>query len=394
LLVRYISASSGIVDGQVVAPAADGTTDFSVLQNELKGKSNLTIKDVSGSASTTNTISAAPNGTDQINGSNTTQVTVRSAYGGVGLESDGVSKWTFAVNGVNIGGTGANLAATGGTSQVLKQTSAGAPVTVAQLACSDLSNAGSACPANIGTSGANIPVLNALNTWGALQTFGSGLAATDGTQSTSTSTGSIQTTGDAGIAKNANVGGVIGVGTPTSGMQANMVAAFKGAGSGIFTFGQDPGLTRYAGIWTTNGTPSGTNYNFIADSTGVDPILYFNAPGALGVVGFQTNGAFKLQLDAAGHYRTISAAKPTVSTCGTGTVNNNSTDVAGTVVATGATACTVVFNTAYVSAPMCVASDNSNTVALKVVPSTANIVVSGLTSGDTFTYHCYAQLGG
>jgi bifunctional non-homologous end joining protein LigD len=34
-----ISASSAIIDGEVVVPAADGTTDFSVLQNELKGKS-------------------------------------------------------------------------------------------------------------------------------------------------------------------------------------------------------------------------------------------------------------------------------------------------------------------------------------------------------------------
>src|SRR6202046_463350 len=34
-----ISASSAIIDGEVVVPAADGTTAFSVLQNELKGKS-------------------------------------------------------------------------------------------------------------------------------------------------------------------------------------------------------------------------------------------------------------------------------------------------------------------------------------------------------------------
>lgn len=34
-----ISARSAIIDGEVVVPAADGTTDFSVLQNELKGSS-------------------------------------------------------------------------------------------------------------------------------------------------------------------------------------------------------------------------------------------------------------------------------------------------------------------------------------------------------------------
>ena len=29
-------AGSAIIDGEIVVPAADGTTDFSVLQNELK----------------------------------------------------------------------------------------------------------------------------------------------------------------------------------------------------------------------------------------------------------------------------------------------------------------------------------------------------------------------
>jgi bifunctional non-homologous end joining protein LigD len=39
----HISAGSAIIDGEVVVPAANGTTDFSVLQNELKGKSTKII---------------------------------------------------------------------------------------------------------------------------------------------------------------------------------------------------------------------------------------------------------------------------------------------------------------------------------------------------------------
>jgi bifunctional non-homologous end joining protein LigD len=35
----HIGAGSAIIDGEIVVPATDGTTDFSVLQNELKGKS-------------------------------------------------------------------------------------------------------------------------------------------------------------------------------------------------------------------------------------------------------------------------------------------------------------------------------------------------------------------
>jgi bifunctional non-homologous end joining protein LigD len=38
-----INAGSAIIDGEVVVPAADGTTDFAVLQNELRGKSNRLV---------------------------------------------------------------------------------------------------------------------------------------------------------------------------------------------------------------------------------------------------------------------------------------------------------------------------------------------------------------
>jgi bifunctional non-homologous end joining protein LigD len=38
-----INAGSAIIDGEVVVPAADGTTDFSVLQNQLKGKSDKIV---------------------------------------------------------------------------------------------------------------------------------------------------------------------------------------------------------------------------------------------------------------------------------------------------------------------------------------------------------------
>jgi bifunctional non-homologous end joining protein LigD len=41
--VWHISAGSAIIDGEVVVPATDGTTDFSVLQNELKGRSTKIV---------------------------------------------------------------------------------------------------------------------------------------------------------------------------------------------------------------------------------------------------------------------------------------------------------------------------------------------------------------
>jgi bifunctional non-homologous end joining protein LigD len=39
----HIAAGSAIIDGEVVVPSADGTTDFSVLQNELKGTSDKIV---------------------------------------------------------------------------------------------------------------------------------------------------------------------------------------------------------------------------------------------------------------------------------------------------------------------------------------------------------------
>jgi bifunctional non-homologous end joining protein LigD len=38
-----IKAASAVLDGEIVVPAADGTTDFSVLQNELKGTSKTIV---------------------------------------------------------------------------------------------------------------------------------------------------------------------------------------------------------------------------------------------------------------------------------------------------------------------------------------------------------------
>jgi bifunctional non-homologous end joining protein LigD len=39
----HVNAGSAIIDGEVVAPTEDGTTDFSVLQNELKGRSKKIV---------------------------------------------------------------------------------------------------------------------------------------------------------------------------------------------------------------------------------------------------------------------------------------------------------------------------------------------------------------
>ncbi len=57
--------------------------------------------------------------------------------------------WNGTAIGVTYGGTGTSLAATGGTSQVLRQSTVGGNVTVSQLACADLANAGTGCSATL-----------------------------------------------------------------------------------------------------------------------------------------------------------------------------------------------------------------------------------------------------
>lgn len=86
---------------------------------------------------------------------------------------------------------------------------------------------------------------------------------------------------------------------------------------------------------------------------------------------------------------------PALSTCGTGSLTAGSTDTAGDVTATGATACTLTFGTAFAASPSCVATDYTTAAGLKVLPSTGvSITVSGLTSGDRFSYICVAKSGG
>ncbi len=63
--------------------------------------------------------------------------------------------WNGTAIGVAYGGTGTSLAATGGTSQVLRQSTVGGTVSVSQLACADLSNATASCSTDT-TSATNI----------------------------------------------------------------------------------------------------------------------------------------------------------------------------------------------------------------------------------------------
>lgn len=149
----------------------------------------------------------------------------------------GTGVWQGTVVGVAYGGTGANLSGTGGTSQVLKQTSAGGNITVGQLAASDISN---------GTTGSGAVVL-----------------ATSPTLTTP----ALGTPSAINLANASNlpVGSISGLGTgvatwlatPSS---ANLAAAVTGeTGSGALVFATSPSLTT-----PTLGAATATSINKVA----------------------------------------------------------------------------------------------------------------------------------
>lgn len=173
-----------------------------------------------------------------------------------------------------------DFSATGGTSQVVKQTSVGGAFTVAQLACADLSNGATGCSTATGTSGATIPLLNGANTWSALQTGTAGM----------TYTGPIQL--------NVSNGGsttLIGTGTTTGTVQLG------GSGTQSITIGNGAG----AKTVTIGSTTAGSTLSLNAPAAGMSE-SGMSTGTAADVVCLTSGGVFILQ--AAGSC-TISSAR-------------------------------------------------------------------------------------
>lgn len=160
--------------------------------------------------------------------------------------------WNATKIGLAYGGTNADLSATGGTSQVLKQVSSGAAVTVGQLAASDLSN---------GTTGSGSVVLSAsptgTGTWALPIVTATSINATRGGTQTSLGTGEVgmftnraNSTDNAFTAVNSGASGISGVmlyrgGTKSGGIQSN--------GTGVVSLSSDPASLTAQGWYLSNG---------------------------------------------------------------------------------------------------------------------------------------------
>jgi hypothetical protein len=139
-----------------------------------------------------------------------------------------------------------------------------------------------------------------------------------------------------------------------------------------------------------------TDRNFFIDTAtnGVAGIAFGSVNDAnAAFTPFQVNALFT-EFGGTGHITTREPNPPVVTLCGTGSVDATSTDTAGKVTATGATSCVVNFIVPYTSTPICTVTDGTTAAALKAVPTTGLLTVSGLTSNDVFYYHCFGVAGG
>ncbi len=133
-------SAAGAANTILISDGTNWITSTSLWPNTVGTASNLVY-----SNGTTNTyLATANNGTLITSGTGVPSIssTLPSAVQG-NITSTGTvtsGTWNATIIGVTYGGTGSNLSATGGTSQVLRQSSAGAAITVSQLAASDLSN--------------------------------------------------------------------------------------------------------------------------------------------------------------------------------------------------------------------------------------------------------------
>ena len=174
--------------------------------------------------------------------------------------------WVSLVNqvygllGLAHGGTNADLSGTGGTSQVLKQVTAGAAVTVGQLAASDLSN---------GTTGTGAVVLATLPTLTALNLGASCYIFPSGSDSVAGVVGNLMEINHTGVVSIITINtdgavGVNGVVSAVSGFQYNGVATsghvLRGNGTAFID-------AQLAAADLSNGT------------TGTGAVMLANAPG-------------------------------------------------------------------------------------------------------------------
>lgn len=301
--------------GDIIYGGASGTP------TRLAGNTTSTTKFLSQTG--TGTVSAAPSWV-QPSCSN-----LSNSAASCSTDATNASNISSGTLGLARGGTNANLSATGGTSQVLKQTTLGGAVTVGQLACGDLSNSSASC-------------------------------STDATNASNISSGTLP----AGRLPNptaATLGGVESI----AAVSHNFLTSIST--SGVPAQAQ-PGFSDLSGNISTSQMNSGTGATsttfFRGDGTWATPLLSggTNQPFDLSNVGLSTS--------ASGNALTIALTQ------GDGSTNCS----------TGAAACTIAFRSSTATSGGFSEVQVTSSLSL-TIPSGTTI---GTTNGGTYYIYVYA----
>lgn len=404
----FTSANAGTTAYTVTVPANTGTfaetnlaQNFTALQSHATGdlafsNSGGGATTLAGASSASNFTATFPAATDTVVELTQTQTLTNKSLAGTEVNSGLV--------GVTYGGTGANLSATGGTGQVLQQTTSGGAVTVGQLAATSLTGilpvANGGAGVSLASTGGTSQVLQQTSSGGNISVgqlaasalsngvTGSGavVLATSPTVSALTISGISGSTqcvqanssgvlSGTGSACGSGGGGVTTTGTPTSGELTTF------SGSNTITNGNLTGDCTTAGTLTTSCTKTG-GVSFGPLATAAD----LSSPGPIGsgtpAQGFFTQLVFTTTFNQIGENSPLcSATAPTISS-GFGTsasvVQQNGTCAFEVNVGTGGTATSGVIGLpTALHGWVCQATDiTTNSITVFITKQTASSTTS------------------
>jgi hypothetical protein len=415
-------AGSALALGGAVGPGTAGKiakfTGANAVGDSICSEAGTTITCVNTVAATTGTFTTLTGTlTAGAQGNITTAngITSASSLATVGTITSGT--WQGTIIDITRGGAGVSLAATGGTSQFLRQNSVGATISVVRPAVSDLSDS-----SNVALLAASNAFTGAVN--GNLrQSYfnnNNGTAALAGWQAQSNSTSAFMdafspgfTTASHAIAASARFmgDGAAGVNivasnaTGTIGLWTNALLRWSVNASGHFipnggnTFDIGDSTNTIRNIFIgglaehANGTTGAPSITFTSDP---DTGFYRFGANAISVV---TNGTERWGIDANGNTMvggsiTESVGTPVLSSGGGSLPTLSGRDYAFAWTWGGTpTAVTLNFGNTWTVAPICVATPNTNVTPRITAISTTQITFtsSTLTAGDIVYIHCKAR---
>jgi len=356
--------------------------------------------------------------------STATQNSVTTMTGLVTVGTIGTGIWQGTKVDLAYGGTNADLSATGGTSQFLRQNTVGAAVSVVRPAVSDLSDA------------ANVALLAAANTFTLGQTINPAAAGNaflsftvGGVSNTVGMSGAIKGSAatDLGFAADTGKGMDFMVnGSTTNSMTLSSAGILTLSGFGLHTIsagGAGPngldirnttsGTGNYAVVQSVAGTSVSTlntySQGFTTSGSAIASGVKLEAEGAGGLalsavngagkIGFYTAGASNLRwgINAAGDW-TFGASSHIADSVGTPSISSgfgSSPTIAGTDYAfkvvvgsvASTTTSTVNFGHTWSTIPVCTANVSGLGATLALAPSTTQFVIAPSADWSGFTLY-------